>query len=283
MSQAVVVGFDGTGDDWSTVDYAAAAADVRGAPLRIVSCATGVRAGCGAVLASYPPTAAELAVEEAVRRVGEAYPGLTVERQVSERPVAEVLRAESDRARLLVVGRHGHGVLTGLGLDSVSGRVASESDCPVVVVRGALRPPYGAPVLVGVDGHAPSQPALWLAFEEAAAHGAPVRAVSVWTSRPGDAGDEEQRRVRARLAAAVSPWRHRYPEVDVVADLVRGEDPAAALVAASGTARLLVVGPHHPEGLRGLLLGSVAGHLLRGAGCPVLVAHTAADRFAVRP
>ncbi len=275
MSQAVVVGFDGTEDDWSTVDHAAAAADVRGAPLRIVSCATGVRTGHGARLASYPLPVVELAVSEAVRRIADAYPGLAVERHVTQRPVPEVLRAESDRARLLVVGRHGHGVLSGLQPDSVSGQVASEADCPVVVVRGGLRPPYGAPVVVGVDGRAPSQPALWLAFEEASAHGAPVRAVSV---RAGDDGEEQ---ARERLAAALAHWRNRYPDVDVVADVVPGEDPAAELVAASGTARLLVVGPHHPEGLRGLLLGSVASHLLRRAGCPVLVAHTAADRFAV--
>lgn len=74
----------------------------------------------------------------------------------------------------------------------------------------------------------------------------------------------------AALDSAVSPWREKYPGIDVT--LTVSAMPAVGLLAGlSRDARLLVVGAHgdsHPAGL----LGPVPGKLLHRAHCPMLVA-----------
>ena len=64
---------------------------------------------------------------------------------------------------------------------------------------------------------------------------------------------------------------HQIPG-DWEADVVRG-DPDDAIVeyAREHGADLIVMGSHGHTGLRHLLMGSVAEHVLRHAPCPVLI------------
>lgn len=64
-------------------------------------------------------------------------------------------------------------------------------------------------------------------------------------------------------------------DVAVEARLVVG-DPAAAIVdlARQAGANLIVIGSHGRTGLRRLLMGSVAEHVVRKAACPVLTVKT---------
>ncbi len=55
------------------------------------------------------------------------------------------------------------------------------------------------------------------------------------------------------------------------------ESAAAALVSASGRARLVIVGSHGRGVVAGALLGSAGLQLLHHADCPVLIAHEPAD------
>jgi nucleotide-binding universal stress UspA family protein len=80
---------------------------------------------------------------------------------------------------------------------------------------------------------------------------------------------EETRRLATRLA----PWREKYPAVDVRL-LVRHGQPAAALVAESADAELLVVGSHGHSALHNLFLGSTCNTVLHHAGCPVAIVPT---------
>lgn len=101
-------------------------------------------------------------------------------------------------------------------------------------------------------------------------HEAP-RAASVALLAHGDRRAVLDREVRAEFEA----WRHDAEGVvgrPVHATLVVG-DPAAEIVRiASGLAAdLLVVGTRGRHGLDRLVLGSVAAHVVRSAGCSVLV------------
>jgi nucleotide-binding universal stress UspA family protein len=63
----------------------------------------------------------------------------------------------------------------------------------------------------------------------------------------------------------------KYPDVEVERRLVRG-GAVDALLHASNDALMVVVGSRGSGGFAGLRLGSVSQHVLRHAGCPVLVA-----------
>lgn len=147
-------------------------------------------------------------------------------------------------------------------------------------------------IVVGVDGSDASDAALTWAVEEAALRGAPLVAVYAWSFIPpqpiGDpgmlalpAGDlagqlgAESEAARAALEAAVSETLGPDPGVEIEQKLVEG-DAGDALVGASESAELLVVGSHGRSGLKAALLGSVSRHVVSHAACPVVVVKAAA-------
>ncbi|MCX4572672.1 universal stress protein [Streptomyces sp. NBC_01571] len=156
--------------------------------------------------------------------------------------------------------------------DSVAVPVSAKADCPVVVVRGpehaGERHPY---LVVGVDGSEPSGAAVEFAVEEAALHGAELRAVWVWRRPVVPFGDEavglgERRRI---LSETVAGWAEQYPDVKITREVLRGH-PVEELALASVGARLVVVGRHGRGGYSGMRLGSVVHGLLHRAECPVI-------------
>ncbi|OIJ68671.1 universal stress protein [Streptomyces mangrovisoli] len=170
-----------------------------------------------------------------IRLTGTAAPGLSA------------LTALTARAELLV-----------LGLDGDAGartraEVAAASVCPVVLVPP---PPAGSDrwtgrVVVAVDARRPSAEALAFAFAAARRHRARLHAVHAWTlpahcaERPlpvleADRATWEDQEVQL-LSDALRPWRERYPDVEVLAD-VRLLGRAEALGRSAEGARLVVVG-----------------------------------------
>lgn len=141
------------------------------------------------------------------------------------------------------------------------------------------------PVVVGVDG----SPSSWRALEWAAEFGhryqVPVHGLTTWL-RPATYGPPvvhtgEQRAALERrdVEAMKQPARDVLEEAIVgalgpdaqVVRLVEEGHPAAVLVAASESARLLVMGSRGLGTVRGMLLGSVSQHCVIHARCPVLV------------
>jgi len=183
----------------------------------------------------------------------------------------------SAEAGLIVLGGQGHSAVTGL-LGSVSAAVSAHARCPVVVVRGHAA--HTDQVVVGMDDSPGSRAALGFAFAQAAELGVALHVVRAW-SRPAGAwesrpavGEGAHAHERASLDALVFGTQDLYPQVKVTTDVVV-EHPAAALVAASATAQLLVVGSRGRGALRGMLLGSVSQHVLRHSACTVAVVHEA--------
>lgn len=132
------------------------------------------------------------------------------------------------------------------------------------------------PVLVGLDGSIGGERALEWAIHEAAAQGAPVRALTAWSWEArllgvvGSRGGRTENGMRAMQDEQISRVLRRVGPAHcrIDTDLVEG-DPASTLLEASRTARLLVLGsrtgPTHPS------LGAVTRACLRSAGCPVVV------------
>ncbi|WP_460492611.1 universal stress protein [Dactylosporangium cerinum] len=121
-------------------------------------------------------------------------------------------------------------------------------------------------VVVGVDGSSGSADAVAFAFDEARARGARLEAVYVWElpapgngTRPGPLQAAADR----MLHEATAPWQDKYPDVAVVHDTVRGDNPVRALNDAADGADLIVVGRRGNGGFDGLLLGSVSDGLVR--------------------
>jgi nucleotide-binding universal stress UspA family protein len=140
-------------------------------------------------------------------------------------------------------------------------------------------------VVVGDDGSEGAARAVRYALEEARRRGTALHVVRAWsimsTSRPADvppgfaaslaeyesaATAEEKARIEALLGA----------DLDVPVEIHCVHSPAAqALIAASETADVIVVGSRGLGGFRSLVLGSVAEQCIRHASGPVIVVREA--------
>jgi nucleotide-binding universal stress UspA family protein len=282
----IIVGADGSRDSVRAVEWAADEAALRTASLRIVHAAApwlydrdvdprlvSVREWLLAGGQELLDTAVKVARARTggVDVAGEMVPG------GASRALLE--RAASGGACLLVLGGHGVGTVAGLLLGSTALQVVAHTRVPAVVVQH-LEPMRRQEIAVGVDAPPIGEPALAFAFEEAALRGARLRAVHVW-SDPGTTGlggttplvynpevvSEEHTR---RLNDGLATWREKYPEVEVVAEVVHGR-PVRILAGVSARADLLVVGTRGRGGFAGLVLGSVSHGLLHHAHCPLAV------------
>ena len=140
-------------------------------------------------------------------------------------------------------------------------------------------------MVVGVDGSPTSEPALAMAFEEAAIRGAELVAVHAWVEFASDTvyasarqffvdWDAIENREREMLAERLAGWREKYPDV-TVRRVVMGGRPARCLVEQAADAQLLVVGSRGHGGFAGMLLGSTSHALIHHAPCPLLVVRPA--------
>jgi nucleotide-binding universal stress UspA family protein len=141
-----------------------------------------------------------------------------------------------------------------------------------------VRPgPSRTRVVVGVDGSDLSQSAIGFALAAAAQRGIGLTALHAWTPRPpadfeglGDDWVATAAVERHRLAAALTPWRSRFPSTDIRLKLVPDE-PARALATESPGAALLVVGSRGRGCMTGVLFGSVSHAVVHYARSPTAV------------
>ncbi|KRD09417.1 MULTISPECIES: universal stress protein [unclassified Streptomyces] len=286
MTGPITAGVDGTDESVAALAWAAREAVRRDLELRVVHAWR------------FQPNAAQDvadrdaqerwvrdAAERAVAEIAERHPGLAVVTDVREGGPVETLVAAAAEAELLVLGSRGHGPVVGFLLGSVGQQVIAEAPRPVVLVRAgdrALAEAGGQEIVVGQQGDPEdSAAALRFAFETAAARGAAVRAVRAWTLPPvfayspgslrlaDEAGGLEPYEKKA-LAAALEPWRERFPDVPVVEHVEMGS-AGQVLLSVSGRAQLMVVGRRAHRTAVGARIGSVAHGVLHHADCPVAV------------
>jgi nucleotide-binding universal stress UspA family protein len=198
-------------------------------------------------------------------------------RTVCGPPASALLEASTD-ASLVVVGARGVGGFPGLLVGSVSREVLNRSAAPVAVVREAARRPDG-PVVVGIDGSPTSRRALAWALDEARCRGCRIVALHTWhISGAGDpyaaalsSGRDSLRDAAERLLARELAQADTRLLVASPDGRVEEGRAAAALVEASATASLVVVGSRGRRPLTGLLLGSVSDQVTRHADSAVVV------------
>jgi nucleotide-binding universal stress UspA family protein len=280
----IVVGVDGSEPGYAAVEWAAQEAARRDAPLRIITASAPwlfdvpVDPRAGAVRAWLHEGGADV-LARAVARAAEVAPGgdVTVE-EVPGGP-AEALLREARNAALVVIGSKGVSQVTGLLLGSAVQQVVSHAACPVVVVRGP-HPVVTSEIVVGVDDSATAQAAIGFAFDAASRRRAQLRAVRAWSLpvptelsdvlAPGCHIEQVVQKERRQLAESMAGWAEKYPDVEVVQDVVH-DSAVKALTDAAARADLLVVGTRGRGGFTGLLLGSVSHAMLHHTHCPIAV------------
>jgi nucleotide-binding universal stress UspA family protein len=280
----IVVGADGSEHSLRAVEWAAEEATRRVASLRIVYAIapwlfdTPVDKRVAAVREWLRASGQEI-IDRALDRARARAPGVPASAEMAPGGPARALIGAAQDADMVVIGGHGAGGLTGLLLGSVALQVVTHAPCTAVVVR-SLEPEVNREIVVGVDGSPTCAAAIGFAFEEAALRMARLRAVLAWThpasAGPGDmqplvydvevvSGDEER-----LLVECLAGWRQKFPDVEVVHDVVQAR-PTRALAGTSAGADLLVVGARGRGGFAGLILGSVSHAMLHRAHCPVAV------------
>jgi nucleotide-binding universal stress UspA family protein len=280
----IVVGVDGSEAGRPAIDLAVREAHLHRRALRLVHAFVWPTLGVHVGPSPQGPPDGGLAADadrllaEALAYATAAGPDLDISGEVVTGAAVPVLLAQARHAALVVVGSRGLGGFSGLLLGSVAVQLAAHSGGPVLVARGEQR--ITGPVVVGVDGSEASGEALAFGVAEAAARGSGVVALQTWWGHLSDGAEQELPLVydaddvrsvlEARLAATVAAHRESHPDVPVRVE-VRHARAAHALVEASGSAQMVVVGARGRGGMSGLLLGSVSQALLHHARCPVAV------------
>jgi len=193
--------------------------------------------------------------------------------------VAEI--AETRDCGLIVIGAHGRHAVRDWFLGTTAERIVRESDVPVLVAKADPVRAYER-VVVAVDFSAPSRAAL-----EAALAWAPdaqftlVHAYETWFETYIDEStyerirQEQETALRDRLrefAAAAGVTSDQEPVYHIIAG-----HPGTAVTNAAVDARadLTVCGTQGATGVRHLVLGSVAQHILRESSRDVLTVRVA--------
>ncbi|MEU6991035.1 universal stress protein [Streptomyces sp. NPDC046465] len=290
----VVAAVDGSTGSGRALEWALAAARLRGMPLRIVHVRGYDVPLVDGPFASVLERTENDPVLDHVRAslVGRAdLPELDFV-TVDGSPGRELPRLGGE-ARLLVLGSRGRGGFASLLLGSNGLACAREAACPVVVVprpAGGAQPrdpevpgPDAGPrVVLGLSAPAPDGHSVAFAFAEAARCGARLQVIAAYpwpvlsATAAGEfvmkaVADQETEREYGELAdALLTPYRERYSAVPVDVFIAPG-DAARHLVEASRAADLVVVGRHRRRLAPGRILGSVTQAVLLHAGCPVAV------------
>ncbi|WP_190394410.1 universal stress protein [Nocardiopsis quinghaiensis] len=300
-SPRVIVGIDGSEHSWAALDWAAAEAARRGAPiLAVYALGMPMVVSANAGPTRFDPTEeiSDQAIEvmnRVTERVRELQPSVTVETETAldEAPVSLLRHCRPHD--LLVVGTRGLGAFASMFVGSVSVRVAAQAPCPVAVVPSREGRPATTSlnrVVVGVDGSTNARRALDLAVDLASESGGELVVVNSWeVPYPYDPvamtamGYEPQEKlfdrkseelVAGMLADAAD---ERREGLDVEVSVVRTQDtPVNALLRAAEGADAIVVGSRGRGTVRGLIMGSVGQGVLHHSEIPVVVLpHRAED------
>jgi len=273
----IVVGIDRSPESDQALDWAAAEARRRLAPLMIVHASDLVDPTAdGNVIET--DAQGRVLMDDAGVFVAEHYPDVAVTKRVGRANAADLLIDLARTAQLVVVGTAADSRLVDALLGSVSRRVAAQASCPVVVVGPSTRTAeVTRQIVAGVSPSVGGYAALRFAAQEAISRGARLIAVRgygvfgrsehgvIFGPLPNLVHDETR-----ILEDAVTMLRIEFPDLPVEPSLV--DEPATdALPAAARRADLLVVGCHYRDDRWPSRLGAITSSILHRSPCPVVV------------
>ena len=191
--------------------------------------------------------------------------------------------AAADGEEVTVVVGHAGSSKVGLLLGSTASYVVHHARRPVVVVRGDLRVPVRT-VVVGVDephhDH-PDEPSIvalrWAlrlpgATRVEVHHAAFVPGVAAGpVAEPAFESEPEADEIDVHLRAAIDAALEGETTTAEIVPVVDGGKGGFALIEASRTADLIVIGTRGHRSLRQLITGSTSLDVLAHARCPVVV------------
>ncbi|RST17660.1 universal stress protein [Streptomyces sp. WAC05374] len=294
MRKTITVGMDGSAESNAAAAWAAREATLRGLPLTLLQAGYEPTPRTHLPEIDVPAEREDRALDFIGRRLLADCPGLVlVPRRSAEAPVPALVAA-AESSTLLALGSQGFSSLEGFMVGSVALDVTARARGPVVLVRagerarderahaspgtGSAQAPFRR-VVLGLDLEHPGEELLSFAFEAAKVRATSLTAVYAWRppalrphGRAGDSAspaeaDTARNATRLSLAAALRPWREKYPEVAVMERLA-DERPAPCLRLAAEDASLLVVGHRADAGTR---LGPVTHAMIHHAACPLAV------------
>jgi nucleotide-binding universal stress UspA family protein len=282
----VLLATDGQSESDAALHFAAREASTRGVGLTLLHVYAVIPRGPETALLEFSDAEriATALLRHAVEHAREVLAGqVEVTSLLVRDPIVRGVVEASTEAQLVVLQRRDLSHFARLVTRSTSSGVAAHAHAPVAVVPetwtgdGAGTDGRSG-VVVGLDVSSRSHTVLRQALAEARARRAALRIVhSCWI--PGYADGTRIARVERPSWAAeatediqgiVDGVHDEIGEVPVSIETGYGH-PADALVAASRTAELVVVGRHDPLVPSGSHLGPVARAVLRSAECPVLL------------
>ena len=211
----------------------------------------------------------ETVVNGAADRVRLAYPDLQVEPLVVRGHPAEVLARAGADADQVIVGSRGlgsRGLFNILG--SSTDHIVANAQGTVAVVPEHIEDRLDGPVVLGLDDSEPGSIATGRAFQAASLRGVPLTVIHAAEGRSADTTRKEaERLIKDKVAA--------FPDVQVTIETPSGR-PENAIIEASKTAGLVVIGSMGRGGFTGLRLGSTTRHVLHESRCPVVVTRSLA-------
>ncbi|WP_310719030.1 universal stress protein [Streptomyces lydicus] len=285
MKGLVTVGLDGTLQAMAAARWAAREAELRRARLLLLHAWIPRTPGPAHASAEEETTgyAPHRITEEARAVILASHPDLAVHvRAVRKDPLDALVKA-ADESDLLVLGSRGLGAAARFTLGETGLELVTRTAVPTVLVRAQQAVPArigSGNVTVGVSLHGTCDGLLAFAFETAARRAVMLRAVhgrrlSPYAYNRGGGADriaaEEAAQIaRNELAAALRPWRKKFPDVHVDAQVIL-ESPAPALLHGTVNAELLVVGRRPGGRLLPPRIGHVVQAAVHHAPCPVAV------------
>ncbi len=287
MTRPIVVGVDGSSGALAAAHYAAAIAERRGVPLKLVHVFETLFYGYGplAVAGSYAIAddqlreSAEQLLAQTVEEVAAAHPALKIDSRMETGGAAARLIDESEEALMTVVGSRGVGGFASLMLGSVSAQVATHGHGPIIVVRPAADP--SGPVLVGFDGSDSAHAALRFGIQEALSRKVSLVVANIYWEEPWglhhrpatDPVITARHRAEKMILDALELPLEEHPDLKYEVRTIHSLNPDHSLVDESAHAGLTVVGCRGRGGFAGLLLGSVSRTLIHHAAGPLAVIH----------
>lgn len=292
----IVVGIDGSEQSNCALIWAAREAKARNLPLHLVTAytvpifaASGLDGGYATVDDDVIRQGAEAVLREAAAKI--AHLEIQIDARVENGDAAGVLLELSETAELLVFGSRGRGGFLGRLLGNVSTALPAHAKCPTVTVPLSCAPRLGEGpdgekaelkvekvITAGVDGSDQARYAVLLAAEAAERAGSTLRIICAvqpytgslaWMPAPVDR-EALFVEIQGQLDAGEKWLRNHFPKLPIEVVLLEGS-AVDALVTASATSELVVMGTRGRGGFAGMLLGSTTDGVRHHAKGPIMV------------